>query len=766
MSAKTKTVTSSVGKIITFYSFKGGVGRTMALANVAFLAAMSGKRVLVMDWDLEAPGLAYYFRTMLDAPIARKLRDTPGLLDIVCEWNDAQKIAGEDIERYKAYVAKVQDGSQFSSYVCDLPLTGDPNDTGLLHYIGAGGTNISTSVGPSYAEALALFSWVNFFDASRGGILLEALRNWAKATYDYVLIDSRTGLADVAGICTMQMPDEVALCFVLNRQNIEGVARVARAILARRGDVIKLCPVPMRVARQGTAEESDARARAVRELSRALRVTEEATQRTFSQTQILSHEGVPFYESLAPFVAVDPPLDPATLNYMRLASQLLGVDLNIPALAPSWVESAKQRQQPNGATIEYIEKLAITEPARRNKELRALIESAQQDLDDELPAHEYVKTLIELTMKIDDEDSDDDFESDSEPLKVAALDLARDYFARWHENIDAKQLMASTLRRYIDDVTFFPYDEEALPLYVELDSVLAEIPTAEAKTQRIAALTAKTQIYLALDDAQFTGRVVSEIRSLVSIALEDSSLTPTQRAQIIVAEVQSFLFVGQVSARKKKPKLALDAFEGGLSKLHSMRDALPADDFGNLQFELCFALATLDGQSSEVAAKYAVLAYSGIVTRYDAVFRFEKLVDIVLKVAKQSDYVRQFCVNAFNPESRFQFFERDSQSSARFLGRMHDLATYLRPLENDGDYLLFQHILARAELVVRSILRRRSQPTEKSASSFKAAINSLLILAEQCRFEGEVVQQLKAHLDAPAPRYVMPKRVAKIPKAE
>jgi hypothetical protein len=760
------TKPQSVGKIITFYSFKGGVGRTMALANVAFLAAMSGKRVLVMDWDLEAPGLAYYFRTMLDAPIARKLRDTPGLLDIVCEWNDAQKLAGNDIGRYTAYVAKIQDGSQFSNYVNELPLTGDPNDAGVLHYIGAGGTKIAISDSPAYEEALAKFSWANFFDTSRGGILLEALRSWSKAKYDYVLIDSRTGLADVAGICTMQMPDEVALCFVLNRQNIEGVARVARAIRARRGDEIKLYPVPMRVARQGTAEEADARARAIRELSRALRATEEATQGAFNRTQVLSHEGIPFYECLAPFVAVDPELDPATLNYMRLASQLLGADLNLPILAPSWVESARQRQQPNGATIEYIEKLAATEPARRNKELRALIEGAQQELDDELPAHEYVKTLIELTMKIDDEDSEDDFDDDSEPLKVAALELARDYFARWHENIDAKQLMANTLRRYIDDVTFFPYDEEALPLYVELDAVLAEIPTADAKTQRITALTAKTQIYLALDDALFTGRAVGEIRALASIALADTSLTPTQRAQIIVAEVQSFLFGGQVSARKKKSKAALDAFVDGLSRLLSMKEALPVDDFGNLQFELCVALAAVDGQPPEVAANYAVQAYSAIVTRYDAFLRFEKLADIVLKVATQSDYVRRFCINAFGSESRFQFFDRDGQSSTRFLGRLHDLATHLQPLEVDGDQPLFQQILARAEFVVRLSMRRRSPANEKGAASLKAAISSLLLLAEQWHVEGTEVELLRAYLDAPIPRGMSVKRVTKRPKAE
>jgi MinD-like ATPase involved in chromosome partitioning or flagellar assembly len=44
-------------KIVTFYSYKGGVGRSMALANAAAqLANKHGLRVIVIDWDLEAPG--------------------------------------------------------------------------------------------------------------------------------------------------------------------------------------------------------------------------------------------------------------------------------------------------------------------------------------------------------------------------------------------------------------------------------------------------------------------------------------------------------------------------------------------------------------------------------------------------------------------------------------------------------------------------------------------------------------------------------------
>src|SRR5205085_1414822 len=42
-------------------SYKGGVGRSMALANVAECFYEKGLRVLVVDWDLEAPGLESFF---------------------------------------------------------------------------------------------------------------------------------------------------------------------------------------------------------------------------------------------------------------------------------------------------------------------------------------------------------------------------------------------------------------------------------------------------------------------------------------------------------------------------------------------------------------------------------------------------------------------------------------------------------------------------------------------------------------------------------
>ena len=71
------------GRIITFYSYKGGTGRTMALANVAWILASNGKRVLAVDWDLEAPGLHRYFRPFL---LDKDLTSSPGIIDLVWDF--------------------------------------------------------------------------------------------------------------------------------------------------------------------------------------------------------------------------------------------------------------------------------------------------------------------------------------------------------------------------------------------------------------------------------------------------------------------------------------------------------------------------------------------------------------------------------------------------------------------------------------------------------------------------------------------------------
>src|SRR3954469_15713569 len=77
-------MTDRYGQIVSFYSFKGGVGRSMALANVAALLCKAGKSVLVVDWDLEAPGLHKFFESS-SPHLKSSLNSTPGVLDLLSE---------------------------------------------------------------------------------------------------------------------------------------------------------------------------------------------------------------------------------------------------------------------------------------------------------------------------------------------------------------------------------------------------------------------------------------------------------------------------------------------------------------------------------------------------------------------------------------------------------------------------------------------------------------------------------------------------------
>jgi cellulose biosynthesis protein BcsQ/tetratricopeptide (TPR) repeat protein len=219
------------GQIVTFYSYKGGTGRSMALANVAWILASNGYQVLAVDWDLESPGLEGYFHPFL---VDRGLRRPPGVIDLLWDFSLAAMVRPPpDAPNW------IEDHAQILRYAASIDHD-FPND-GTLDLVSAGQS------GSSYGVRVSKLDWDVFYRRQGGGELIERLRQDMRANYDYVLVDSRTGLSDTAGICTVALPDIVVDCFTLSTQAIDGALTVARSIMEQGKRHIRILPVPMRV---------------------------------------------------------------------------------------------------------------------------------------------------------------------------------------------------------------------------------------------------------------------------------------------------------------------------------------------------------------------------------------------------------------------------------------------------------------------------------------------------------------------------------------
>jgi tetratricopeptide (TPR) repeat protein/MinD-like ATPase involved in chromosome partitioning or flagellar assembly len=182
--------------IVTFYSFKGGVGRTLALMNTAYRLSQQGKSVFVLDFDLEAPGVDVFFPAKASSP---------GVLDCIAQYLESGSVP------------------PLKQFVSEIPW----NNAGKAVYMSAGRR------GQNYQSLLGKMNWKDFYARHEGFYFIENLKGAIQVGFkpDYVLIDSRTGLTDISGICTLQLPDLVVLLFGLNEQNLVGTAQIYRTIM-------------------------------------------------------------------------------------------------------------------------------------------------------------------------------------------------------------------------------------------------------------------------------------------------------------------------------------------------------------------------------------------------------------------------------------------------------------------------------------------------------------------------------------------------------
>jgi formylglycine-generating enzyme required for sulfatase activity/Mrp family chromosome partitioning ATPase len=213
------------GPVVTFYSYKGGVGRSFVLANTAALLARWGWRVLCVDWDLEAPGLHHYFRGQLAerSPRAFLKRDgellfqAKGLVDLAEAVREGESLRWQHV---------VLDATS------PLLREAKGGPVGALHLLPAGAADL-----PDYGARVTALDWPTLFAEHRFGNWLEAARSEWVADYDFVLVDSRTGITDAGGVTAVQLPDVLVFVFTANEQSLRGVVRTVQAIRAQQAAV-------------------------------------------------------------------------------------------------------------------------------------------------------------------------------------------------------------------------------------------------------------------------------------------------------------------------------------------------------------------------------------------------------------------------------------------------------------------------------------------------------------------------------------------------
>lgn len=192
---------------ITFYSYKGGSGRSLALANAAVYLAKLGFRVVALDFDLEAPGLHYKFSRNEDAsPLAVER----GIVDYVTDF----RLNGEVSLPLKNFA------------IC-VPVPGVEKP--MVHLIPAGRAPSS-----DYWSMLSAINWHDLFyeKGAQGVQIFKELQTRILDEFqpDFLLVDSRTGITEIGGVATALLADKV-LCLVLpTLENLDGARTVLQSL--------------------------------------------------------------------------------------------------------------------------------------------------------------------------------------------------------------------------------------------------------------------------------------------------------------------------------------------------------------------------------------------------------------------------------------------------------------------------------------------------------------------------------------------------------
>lgn len=181
--------------IVTFYSFKGGVGRTTSLALVASALVRQSYRVVLIDFDLEAPGLSFLFPSPSEP--------TLGILDYLHQQlfdPDTTPLTLDDFY-----------------YRVEVPSRGE------LYVLPAG------KFDEGYIHRLADLDLRMLYQRDKNPFrqLIEHINK--EIDPDVILIDARTGFNEMGAIALLDSADLGTICFLPSKQSYQGLEWVVQA---------------------------------------------------------------------------------------------------------------------------------------------------------------------------------------------------------------------------------------------------------------------------------------------------------------------------------------------------------------------------------------------------------------------------------------------------------------------------------------------------------------------------------------------------------
>ncbi len=182
----------------TFYSYKGGVGRSILAANCAIALSRRGK-TLLWDLDVEAPGLHRVNDLRTEAGVST------GFFDWLIDWqkNQRRPLGAADLKALHKAVAR----TPFTNLSL-LPAHGDQADAAALYQT---------------------IDWVKALDQGRERFG-EILDHFGAQGYAHVVIDSRTGITDLGGLLAGILPQATVFVGGFGAQNTGGLANAWHAL--------------------------------------------------------------------------------------------------------------------------------------------------------------------------------------------------------------------------------------------------------------------------------------------------------------------------------------------------------------------------------------------------------------------------------------------------------------------------------------------------------------------------------------------------------